>query len=214
MGVSLIYIPSQRIVDFVAEHPINWLQDYKRLAQRGGEGDKCGITPTPAVLEFLNLLHSNKGLFTQREYMDYCFSVWDASGWISNLPKSQKNGLGVRLYRNFYPSMIDSLHAWALLAETRIFDICFLDSTADAIAKTDLTLVKADTEYRIALYIGSKNGIKDRVYKLNNRNTESEVFCVDVVLPMERKPIHPGGKRWYELNDFRSVIIQYAMDDD
>lgn len=210
MGVSLIYMPSQYIVKYMGANPINWLQAHKDKAKRGGLGDKCGVTPSPAVFEFLNLLHERKGLFNQKDYKEYCWAAWGRDGWIENLSSEIRGGLGVRLYRNFYPSMIDSLHVWALLAETQLFDVCFLDSTADAVAKTDLTLVKGSTEYRIALFAGSKRSVNDRLYKLKNRNTESEVLCIDVVLPMERKQSY-GKKRWYEIGDFENFIQQAGL---
>ena len=142
--------------------------------------------------------------------MESCWAAWGKDKRIETLPHPIRGGLGVRLYRNFYPSMIDSLHVWALLAETQLFDVCFLDSTADAVAKTDLTLVKGSTEYRIALFAGSKRSVNDRLFKLKNRNTESEVLCIDVVLPMERKQSY-GKKRWYEIGDFENFIQQAGL---
>ena len=61
-GITLMYIPSDTIVRYVSENPIDW--GSKDLAKRGGPGDQAGITPTPAVEEFLRLLIERRELFT------------------------------------------------------------------------------------------------------------------------------------------------------
>lgn len=205
MSSTLIYIPSHTIVDYVTKNPVNWIPSHAYLAKRGGLGDQCGVTPTPAVYEFLQLLQKEKRLFTQKEYRDYCFNSWVNDGWIDGLGSKKRGALGVRLYRNFYPSMIDSLHVWAMLAETKFFDACIIDSTMDAVAKTDLLLKRGDTEYHVALLAGSKQSVDDRHYKLTYRNDGENVVCYDVKLPMKRER-NPGNKRWYEIADFDSLV--------
>lgn len=194
MGVSLIYIPSCAIVEYVAANPVNWLDHYRYMAKRGGIGDTAGITPTPAVYEFLSLYHHKKGLFTQREYAEWCFEQWHE--WLTEKTDEQRRGVGVKLYRNFYPSMIDSLHVWAMMVETGGFHACILDSTLDAVGKTDLTLVRDSMTYRVALLIDSANGVGDRRYKLAYRSTDSDTACIEIRLPLSRDKT-PGNKRWY-----------------
>ena len=194
MGVSLIYVPSYAIVEYVASNPVNWLDQYRHMAKRGGVGDTAGVTPTPAVYEFLALYHHKKGLFTQREYAEWCFSQWQE--WLSDKTDDQRRGVGVKLYRNFYPSMIDSLHVWAMMVESGGFHACILDSTQDAIGKTDLTLVRSGISYRVALLIDSTNSVGDRRYKLAYRNTDNDLSCIEIRLPLSREKA-PGNKRWY-----------------
>lgn len=205
MGVSLIYISSETIVNYVSKNPVNWLEDFKGMAKRGGIGDQAGVTPTPAIQEFLELYHDTKSLFTQRDYRDWCFKRW--RNWLEEKPKAQQDGVAVKLYRNFYPSMIDSLHVWAMLAETKKFDVCVLDSTEDAIGKTDLTLRQNEIMHRIALQIGTKSGIDNRKYKCKHRNGGQEIERIEIWLPMSRSRT-PGNKRWYELDDFSKLLGQ------
>lgn len=199
-GVTLLYLGSRYIVDFVAQNPVEWKEAV--LAKRGGPGDSAGPTPTPAVYEFLRLLRIKKALFTQAEFACHCISRW--RDWYQNLSRLQKEGIEAKLYRNFYPSMIDSLHVWAMLSETGAFDRCILDSFDDATAKSDLTLIAGDREIKVALLAGSKAAVEDRRYKLTYRGGGTgEVF--EVVLPLEREK-GPGNKRWYRLEDFMPVL--------
>lgn len=198
MGVSLIYVPSYAIVEYVARNPINWLGQYRHMAQRGGIGDTAGVTPTPAVYEFLALYHNEKGLFTQRAYYEWCQEQW--RDWLDEKTDEQRRGVGVKLYRNFYPSMIDSLHVWAMMVETGGFHACILDSTLDAIGKTDLTLVRSGISYRVALLSGSANSVGDRRYKLSHRSKDDDLSCIEIRLPMSREQA-PGNKRWYFTTD-------------
>lgn len=200
--VSLKYYSSEYIVDFVSRHPIDWSN--RKLAKRGGSGDMAGVTPTPAVYEFLALLAQRKGLFTQKEYKNYCFDVW--SSWLENKNDQEKAGVAAKLYRNFYPSMIDSLHVWSLLVETGEFSQCYLDSTEDALSKSDLTVVRLNgAEIKIALSIGSYNARRDRDYKRNYRGRYDGIVLFDVELSMDR-PRRPGNKRWYVTEDFSSLL--------
>ena len=104
--VTLLYFRSDYVVDFISQHPIDWKD--RALAMRGGAGDQAGVTPTPAVHEFLSLLGKKQALFTQEEYHRYCAFVW--RDWLLGKPEIQRQGVEAKLYRNFYPSMIDSLH--------------------------------------------------------------------------------------------------------
>jgi len=203
MGVSLIYVPSYAIVEYIANNPINWLDHYRHMARRGGVGDTAGVTPSPAVYEFLALYHQEKGLFTQRRYAEWCQDKW--RDWLADKTDEQRRGVGVKLYRNFYPSMIDSLHVWAMMVEAGGFHACILDSTLDAIGKTDLTLVRSGVSYRVALLIDTSNSVGDRRYKLGHRNGDAPTDCIEIRLPMSRDKT-PGNKRWYYPTDLTDAI--------
>lgn len=198
MSVSLIYVPSWAIVEYVASNPVNWLDHMRHMAKRGGIGDTAGVTPTPAVYEFLSLYHHEKGLFTQRRYAEWCFAQWRE--WLGEKTDDQRRGVGVKLYRNFYPSMIDSLHVWAMMVEAGGFHTCILDSTQDAIGKTDLTLVQRGISYHVALLIDSANSVGDRRYKLGHRSGDAPADCIEIRLPLSREKT-PGNKRWYSPAD-------------
>lgn len=205
-GITLMYIPSDTIVRYVSENPIDW--GSKDLAKRGGPGDQAGITPTPAVEEFLRLLIERRELFTQRDYMYHCWGQW--RDWITPKPTIQKQGVRAKLYRNFYPSMIDSLYVWALLVETGMFDTCVLNSTEDAIGKTDLIVTSGEREIRLALIGPTEESSRDRIYKLTHRSASSlDMDCIEVVLSRDY-PMSPGNKRWYRRQDVMQAILQPA----
>ena len=198
---ALIYIPSREIVNFITAHPINWLDNMKDLAKRGGVGDSAGVTPTPAIEEFLNLVVSLRGL-TQRQYMEHCWQAWES--WIRRLRQEQKLGVKAKLYRNFYPSAIDSIHVWAMLCETGEFDMCLLSATEDAIGKSDLVLKRGDKELRIALQVGTKQAKDDRSYKKEHRRND-EAGCKEVWLSLDA-PKDPGNKRWFAKGDVMKAM--------
>lgn len=201
MSITLLYIPARQIVGFVSLHPIDWAN--RELAARGGIGDQAGRTPTPAAAEFLQLLLVRRELFTQEQFWNYCYSQW--GWWFRDLTLQQRDGVKAKMYRNIYPSMIDSLHAWSLLSETGRFDACILDSLDDAVGKSDLTLCWQGNRARIALIGPTQNCVQDREYKLTHRAGPSDLDTIVVKMPFERKK-SPGNKRWYELEDFRNAF--------
>ncbi len=217
---ALIYIPSTEIVDFVTKNPIDWgddtevtLENKKKvklgdLAKRNGVGDTAGVTPTPAVEEFLNLLIEKRGLFTQDEYMRYCVKKWN--GWATSKTPDQKFGIKAKLYRNFYPSMIDSLHVWSMFCESGMFEVCFMSATEDAIGKSDLILRSGSKELRIALVGPTGRASQDRAYKLEHRNN-GEAGCIEIKLPFDREK-SPGNKRWFNRSDIMRAILSQGQE--
>lgn len=109
-----------------------------------------------------------------------------------------------RLYRNFYPSAIDSLHVWAMLVETGCFACCALDVMKDAVDKTDLTVWTLDRQcVKICLYVDSPNCKWWTRYKRSIRGKAAG--AIDLILKMER-PKGVGNKRWYTLEDLLPVF--------
>ena len=214
MERALIYIPSSKIVNFVASNPIDWGDEIKiglgtiqivlgQMAKRGSYGDQAGVTPTPAVEEFINLLIEKRGLFTQGEYMEHCLNVWDP--WFSSKHYLQRLGVIAKLYRNFYPSMIDSLHVWSMLCESGSFDMCLLSATEDAIGKSDLVLRNGAKELRLALLGPTSRASDDRSYKIAHRNNGS-ADCIEVKMPFNYHK-SPGNKRWFKEIDIVRAIL-------
>lgn len=207
MSVSLIYIPSREIVRYVTTNPINWMDEKRHLANRPGcVADQAGTTPIPAVQMFLECYHAKQNLFTQAEYRAYCFQHPKWTPWLVSKPAEQVEGVGVKLYRNFYPAMVDSLHVWALLVETGKFDYCVLDSTSDAIGKTDLTVKSGDYVVRVALSVDSPQANYAKDYKNRYRGGLAEGDIFTARLPMNMRPRSPGNKRWYCVDDFKPII--------
>lgn len=197
---ALLYIPSAQIVGFVTRNPIDWSK--REWSELHGPGDMAGKTPTPAVEEFLNLLIQKRGLFTQKEYMQHCWDAWDT--WIRPKPSIQKYGVKAKLYRNFYPSMVDSIHVWAMLCETGMFDLCFMSATEDAIGKSDLILHSDGRELRLALLGPTDKALRDREYKIRHRDN-GDAGCIEIRLPIEY-PRSPGNKRWFRKSDIMEAI--------
>lgn len=213
--ITLIYIPSHKIVEYITQHPIAWMEDKKDFAQRGGWGDRAGVPPTPSVEEFLRLLILKQGLFTQREYFSHCFKQWRP--WIEDLGSiktepgmNKRVGLKAKLYRNFYPSMIDSLHVWAMLSETGKFDSCVMSSTLDAVSKTDLIVRNGCDSIPIAIIGPTRRAANDRAFKVENRNGEEGGACITLQMDL-RWERQPGNKRWFTLDSVIDAISEFIV---
>lgn len=193
----LLFFASAYIEDFLAEHPVQWLD--RELAERGGVGDRAGRTPTPAAREFFEMLHNAGTLFTQAEYAERCLRRWKT--WFEQLAPPQQRGVRVKLFNNFYPSLMDSLHVMALLAEARRFDTYLIDARMDVLDKVDLTLMWDGKLFRVALVGPTAQAQDDRHYKITHRPGAHDEVVHVVRLPPER-PRGAGNKRWFELQDF------------
>ena len=198
---TLMYFSASYIVDWVTRHPIDWSN--KMLTGRGGPGDKAGKSPTTSVEEFFRLLLQRRGLFTQQEYSDHCFARWRE--WLVGKPKIQCDGVHAKLLRNYYPSRIDSLHAWALLSESGLFSRCVLDSYSDAVSKCDITVYYGDgRKVDVALVGPSGAAVRSRARKIARSNGVGS-SAVEITLPMDRAR-NPGNKRWHILEDFSKIL--------
>ena len=193
--MKLIYLSSGAVQQFCAQHPIEWCS--RELAEQGDI-----LTPTPGMQVFFAMLLEGNRLFDQAQYYAKACAVW--GDWLARLDEKERQGIKARLYRNFYPSAIDSLHAWALLVETGLFDACLIDPLADSRAKTDITVFTKDRRaISIALYAGSAYARRRTQHKRQARGGAPN--AIDVILPMDR-PQRPGNKRWYEIQDFGPVL--------
>lgn len=194
----LLALSPPYIVRYIAQHPVRF--DDAWAAKRGSIGDTAGVTPTPAVHEFLVLLEEKKDLFAQPEYIAHCAARW--GGWWKRLSEEQKMGVAAKLRCNFYCPMIDTLHVWAMLFLTQWYDTCWLDSLDDAIGKTDITLKKGNRTVRVALRMGTQKAAADRRYKVAHRGGTPD--CIEIPLPSDR-PWEPGHKIWYRLSDLECL---------
>src|SRR6185369_9973010 len=122
--VTLLYFASRVIENYIDQHPIDWANAH--LARRRGPGDMAGMPPTPMVYEFFMLASLKQRLFTQSEFRDFCFERW--AGWEPLENKQMRAGVAAKLYCNVYPSMINTLHVWALFIEAQWFDACVIDT--------------------------------------------------------------------------------------
>lgn len=195
--IVLAYFSSDSIMVFCGNNPIRW-----GTREQADAGDL--LTPTPAMAEFFRLLTKTGNLPTQKEYAEFCWQDWQT--WRATLTDDQARGVSWRLYRNFYPSAIDSLHVWALLVESGRFDKCILDTADDACGKTDISVwpVMNGDPIKIALYSGSKESRRRTAYKRSHRGIV-DPSAIDVILPMDR-PKYPGNKRWYTMDDLQPVF--------
>ena len=195
--IKLLYFSSTTILEFCKKHPVNM---YTRdLAELGDI-----LTPTPAMGEFFDCLMDVGRLITQEDYITYALNQWHE--WFTGLPSQQKEGTVARLARNFYPSAIDTIHAWALLVESGKFKSAIIDILEDAVGKTDLTVeAKNGYKYKIGLSIDNPYSRQREVYKRTYRGDVPDDL-IDIRLPMERNKI--GNKRWYEIEDFEPLFGQ------
>ena len=194
---ALLYMSSQSIQAYCADHPIVW-----HCREDTYSGDV--LTPTPAMSIFFNLLSERAALFTQDDYWQYAKASW--ADWIATLDARVVIGLRARLDRNFYPSAIDSLYVWALLVETGLFTRCTIDTVADAVGKTDISVwPKLDSPaIKIGLRAGTRYCDARTDYKRQYRGA-ADGKMIDLVLDMNRDRA-PGNKRWYNAKDIQPVI--------
>ncbi len=197
-NLDLYFFGSEYIVNYLRFHPVDWSD--LQLSRRGGAGDQAGVTPTPAVQEFLALLKYKGELFTQREYAEHCRWVW--RNWFNLLSQPQQRGVTAKLHNNFYPSMIDTLHVYALLVEERIGDCYIVSPEMDARDKIDIIVKVNGQAIGLALVGPTEQAEQDRAYKVEHRSSIADDQVVVVKLPNAR-PRAPGNKRWYCLQDFQ-----------
>jgi hypothetical protein len=201
----ILYLGSRAIVRYIDKHPVIWPSG--ELAWRNGIGDRAGVPPTPAVYEFFSLVIQKQGLFTQSEYRDYCFEQWKT--WDSLTNASMREGVEAKLYRNFYPALVATLHAWSLLVEVGWFDRCVIDPQTDAISKHDIIVSRSgEAPIALDLFIGTSRAIADRRYKTTHRKAPIETVKRSFEVPLsteDRPKKKPGNMRWYCLKDFEHV---------
>lgn len=204
-NVKLIYISSESIIDFIRKNPVIFRDRY--LADLHGLADQAGMTPTPVVSEFLELISSRKSLFGQNEFADHCTGLLTWADWVEGLNPELLNAVKVKLKCNFYVSMIDTLHAWALLVEAKWFDICYLDCYEDVLSKSDITLIRNGKEVHVSLIGPRGNAPQD--YKRNFRKRDTDKESITIQLKFKNKDgigkIVIGGKRWYVIEDFEDL---------
>jgi hypothetical protein len=199
------FISSWAIVNYIIEHPIDWSN--REMASLGGLGDQANPKQVlPMVEMFIRLLAEKKGLFTQAEFADYCFRAY--APWP---PEKYREGVKAKMYRNVYPSMIDHLHVFALLAESRIFKSVDYDTSDDVLKKLDIVLTRVDDRHLgLAIRAGTAGAKWAEVYKKIFRGVSVSPFpVIPIVLDMKRRgPTSrgAGNKRWFILEDFLEAI--------
>jgi hypothetical protein len=210
MGESLIYMSSRHIVDYVSRHPIMWLDDKKWMADIGGPGDKAGLPPVPSVELWIECLRNKERLFTQDEYTAHYFGNQRISAWLRGKSPEQIEGVRVKQYRNFYPSMIDSLHVWALLAESGLFDSCIVETDRDAISKVDMTVITEESRLALAIRGPTEDATRAKSYKGKYRGTGDSRNAIELALSI-RKPRAPGNKRWFDAEEVVTAILTHDL---
>lgn len=195
--ITLTYIASSAIIDYISKHPIDWTDNH--LAQLGQPGDKR--TPTPAMSLFFELFANRRALFSQTEYIAYAEEQW--RDWFDLLSPLEYRGVRARLRCNFYVSAIDSLHVWAMLIETGRFNSCVIDTVLDVTGKTDITVTNQEGKtVSIGLAVSTRAGREAYAHKRAHRGISQN--AVMVWLPLDR-PRSPGNKRWYQVEDIATV---------
>lgn len=207
---TLISRSSESIVDFYSCHPINWKEDFKNEVMLGEMADRAGMTPTPAIEAWIELYVDSRQLFTQAEYVDYCFSLPEWLPWIREKTSDELEAIEAKLYRNFFPSAVDSLHVHSMVSESGIFDTCFLDTYDDAIGKTDITVRKGDVKIAVGLLGPTKNASVSSSYKHRFRAAPVDTPRVEVQMDIKH-PKTPGNKRWFREEDVISEILYYGL---
>lgn len=210
MGESLIYMSSRHIVEYIAQHPIMWMEDKKEMADRGGAGDKAGLPPVPSVELWIGCLRGKERLFSQDEYAEHYFCNSRIKAWLQGKPSDQIEGVRVKQYRNFYPSMIDSIHVWALLAETGLFDSCIVETDRDAISKIDMTVTAEGHRLSLAIRGPTPEATRAKAYKDKYRGIGQAAKAIELALSIN-KPRAPGNKRWFDAEEVVTAILTHDL---
>lgn len=198
--IKLSYWSTEATIEFCRLNPIVWASREQKKLINGAGNIK---TPTPALEVFFELLQERGELFCQFEYHRIALIKWydEFLSWA----KPVRYGVGWRLWHNFYPSAVDSLHVWAMLVETGEFDRCILDVADDTKGKTDVTVWhKEEGPVKIALHTDSPENRKWTKHKRKYRGAIPEGI-VDIILPMDR-PKGIGNKRWYKISDLKPIF--------
>ncbi len=177
-----------QIREFVREHPIE--QRDKSLSYMGGPGCRAGMPPSPAIHEFMKLYKLKSDLFHQKDFTWHCFYAWEQ--WLKNQIQIMKRGVASKLYNNFYPSMIDSIHVHALI--TQMGFRCRIDTKADVVGGVDVSAYVGSTVVDIALTTGSNYAVQWAHYKWDSERAQNKTMRV-VDVPK-------GDKVWYNEIDF------------
>jgi hypothetical protein len=210
MAESLIYMSSRHIVEYMTRHPIQWMDNKKWMADVGGPGDKAGLPPVPSVELWIECLRSKERLFSQDEYADYYLANGRIRNWLQGKSPEQVEGVRVKQYRNFYPSMIDSLHVWALLAESGLFDSCIVETDRDAISKIDMVVMADGHRLALAIRGPTPDATRAKAYKDKYRGNGQATNAIELALSI-KKPRSPGNKRWFDAEEVITAILTHDL---
>jgi hypothetical protein len=201
----LTFFDPEGIVRLLKMNPVVW--HHRDITGIGGLADRLGMTPTPAVAEFLAFVAEYDRLPTQHEFSEYCVRHWRLSFHWPRLD-AEIPIIKAKVEHNFYPSMIDTFHAFGLVAKAGWFDQCLLDTVEDVVSKADLTFIGAGFSASVNLKgPATRSSREAEAWKRAHRGWDPNVH--QITLPMSR-PRNPGNKRWYSLEDFRCIQPQLA----
>lgn len=210
MTYEVIYHSSEYILDWFSDpnHRVSWCPH--ELVDMGDF-----LTPVPVMQVFFEYLGMRGELFTQKEFSDYFWSL--VPDFKDGLERTRLRGLGARIWHNFYPSAIDSLHVWALLVESGRFARCLINSTEDVVGKTDLIVyTKNGQRLDLALRVDSPRSNYRAGQKRANASGMRGVNegTIDILLPYSGRERGAGNKRWYAREDlepvFRAADVEYV----
>lgn len=205
MSILLLVGNPDAYITFCQEHPIFMCKSLRRETCNGGAGDIR--PPSPVADAFFRLLHlRGGGLPTQEEFWNYCASLKDWAPWLAQQTSYAQRCFRARLYRNFYPSFVDSLHVWSLLGTRycvdgrQVFDQCIIDTRQDVITKTDILVYRLPHIISIALRVESPAATRAALRYKPLRGGYEDTTKVVLTLPLTSRPL-VGGKRWYHWPD-------------
>ncbi len=150
--------------------------------------------PRPAVSMFIEHLHARRCLFSQSDFVAYCFSCW-------KMPESP----GFRgTVRRVFIGCISSLYLAALLSETKDFHTIAWAAHDDVYHSTDLSVASrwAPSQFvSIGLTIGTDRA-KHYAHVKQFYRGKPAPDCA-VIIPLERPKV--GNMRWPEHQDCAAV---------
>ena len=211
-NVIVVYLdPSYTKYYINHKHPVDMKDAFRKETGIGGAGNIR--PPVSAALAFFQLFEEMGGdLMPQRDYVQYylqqcrdCPDSLEKRQYEVAMRNPKVNQcFEARVYRNFYPSFVDQLHVWGMLAKTDdsdkklLFDRCIIDTERDVSGKTDLLLYRGTQCITVALRVGTNNARVAQDHKQQFRGGLSHE-TLTIILPVDdtRKRELPGNKRWY-----------------
>ncbi len=204
---TLRHYSSQYIVKFITDNPVDMFNEWRKETNQGGLADRQSPTP---VMGHLLSLYLEKGLFTQKEGIDYTLDQF--KNWHLLTNSKFKMAYAARIGRNFYPSFMNQIHVLSFFSELGCFDQWCWAIHDDIVNKRDI-IVKYGDKPPIAfdLYASSKVSSSAYNYKQEYRKTNSGLNYKVYPIPLDiRRNYTPGGMHWYCPKDFEQPILEYC----
>ncbi len=165
----------------------------------------------PVMMAFYNYLAEKGDLFTQREFLDYFWTLPSPQPK-ETLEHRDIKGIEARISRQFYPSAMKTVHAWALLVESGHFDRCLISARKDFVGKVDLTVISDESAVLVAFRDDTVNSedwsrIKEEnVSGMRGVNEDAVEILLKITDKLRSDAQMTGNLILYSIDDLKPVF--------